>query len=62
MTDSMLLDTYLKHLRLPTFVHNYRRVAEDAARSNLGYDRFLCALAEQEIGRASCRERVSFLV
>jgi len=51
MTDSMLLDTYLKHLRLPTFVHNYRRVAEDAARSNLGYDRFLCALAEQEIAQ-----------
>jgi DNA replication protein DnaC len=51
MTDLLLLDAYLKQLRLPTFLHHYRRVAEDATRGALGYDRFLCALAEQEIAQ-----------
>lgn len=51
MADTMLLDTYLKQLRLPTFLHHYRAVAEDATRHQLGYDRFLLALAEQEIAQ-----------
>ena len=33
----MLLDTYLRQLRLPTFLHNYQKFAEDAARSNQDY-------------------------
>jgi len=49
MESIMLLDTYLRQLRLPTFLHNYRKFAEDAAQRNLGYDRFLLALAEQEV-------------
>ena len=49
METAMLLETYLKKLRLPTFLHNYARFAEDAARESLGYDRFLLALAEQEV-------------
>jgi len=49
MERAMLLETYLKKLRLPTFLHNYARFAEDAARESLGYDRFLLALAEQEV-------------
>jgi DNA replication protein DnaC len=49
METEMLLETYLKKLRLPTFLHNYARFAEDAARESLGYDRFLLALAEQEV-------------
>lgn len=44
-----LLDTYLKQLRLPTFGQNYRKLADDAARANLTYDKFLLALAEHEI-------------
>ena len=53
----MLLDTYLKQLRLPTFVHNYRKLADDAARANLTYDRFLLALAEQEIAQRDANQQ-----
>ena len=49
METAMLLETYLKKLRLPTFLRNYTKFAEDAARESLGYDRFLLALAEQEV-------------
>jgi len=49
MSDNPLLDTYLKQLRLPTFLHNYPKFAEDAAQANLTYDRFLLSLAEQEV-------------
>ena len=49
-----LLESCLRELRLPTFLNNYRQVAEDAARTQLGYDRFLLALAEQEL---ACRDR-----
>jgi DNA replication protein DnaC len=49
METAMLLNTYLKKLRLPTFLHNYAKFAEDAVREDLGYDRFLLALAEQEV-------------
>jgi len=49
METAMLLKTYLKKLRLPTFLHNYAKFAEDAARESLSYDRFLLALVEQEV-------------
>jgi DNA replication protein DnaC len=49
MTEGMLLETYLKQLRLPTFLQNYRKFAEDAAQANLTYDRYLLSLAEQEV-------------
>ncbi len=49
MEPLLLLESYLKQLHLPTFVRNYRSFAEDGARSNLSYDRFLLALAEQEV-------------
>jgi DNA replication protein DnaC len=48
METTMLLETYLKQLRLPAFLHNYAKFAEDAAQANLAYDRYLLALAEQE--------------
>jgi DNA replication protein DnaC len=54
METNLLLETYLKALRLPTFLRNYRKFAEDAAQANLSYDRFLLALAEQEMAQ---RER-----
>lgn len=54
MEATLLLDTYLKQLRLPAFAHNYRKFAEDAAQGNLAYDRYLLALAEQEVAQ---RER-----
>ena len=58
MEATMLLDTYLKQLRLPTFLQNYRKFAEDAAQDNLGYDRFLLALSEQEIAQREQNRRV----
>lgn len=51
METNMLLDTYLKALRLPTFLQNYRKFAEDAAQADHSYDRFLLALAEQEVAQ-----------
>jgi len=49
MSENMLLETYLKSLRLPTFLANYRKFAEEAAQADYSYDRFLLALAEQEV-------------
>jgi DNA replication protein DnaC len=54
MDANLLLETYLKALRLPAFLQNYRKFADDAAQANLTYDRFLLALAEQEMAQ---RER-----
>jgi len=48
---SELLDSYLKQLRLPAFLHHWRPFAQDAASSNLSYERYLLALAEQEVAR-----------
>jgi DNA replication protein DnaC len=54
MEANMLLDTYLKALRLPTFLQNYGKFAEEAAQADHSFDRFLLALAEQEVAQ---RER-----
>jgi DNA replication protein DnaC len=51
MTENLLLETYLKQLRLPTFAKNWRKFAEDAAQTNLSYDRYLLSLAEQEVAQ-----------
>ena len=63
METTMLLETYLRQLRLPTFLHNYGKFAEDAARADLSYDRYLLALAERDIvkccGPAGHQRRVS---
>jgi DNA replication protein DnaC len=48
------LESYLKELRLPAFLKHYRPFAEDAAQANQSYDRYLLALAEQEVAH---RER-----
>ena len=58
MDANPLLDTYLKQLRLPTFLQNYPKFAEEAARSDHGYDRFLLALAEQEVAQRK-RNRIA---
>jgi DNA replication protein DnaC len=49
MDNNPLLDTYLRHLRLPVFLKNYVPVASDAAQANQDYIRFLLVLAEQEV-------------
>jgi DNA replication protein DnaC len=55
---TMLLETHLKQLRLMTFLQNYRKFAEDAARANLGYDRYLLALVEQEVAQREGNRKV----
>ena len=51
METNQLLEAYLRQLRLPTFLANYRKFAEDGAQANLSYDRFLLALAELEVAQ-----------
>jgi len=51
METTLLLETCLKQLRLLTFLHNYAKFAEDAAQTNLPYDRYLLALAKQEVAQ-----------
>ena len=51
METNLLLEGHLKALRLPTFVQNYRRFAQDAIQSQQSYDRFLLALVEQELNQ-----------
>lgn len=51
MENTMLLETYLKELRLPAFLQNFRTFAQDAAQDGLTYERFLLALAEQEVAQ-----------
>jgi len=58
METTMLLETNLKQLRLSTFLQNYRKFAEDAARANLGYDRYLLALVEQEVAQREENRKV----
>jgi DNA replication protein DnaC len=58
METNLLLESHLKTLHLTSFLQHYRPVAEDAARNNLGYDRYLLALADQEVQqRHLCRQR-----
>lgn len=54
MAQQLLLDSYLKQLRLPSFAEKYGPLAQEAARNNLPYERYLLGLAQEEVGR---RER-----
>lgn len=58
METTMLLETHLKQLRLPTFLQNYAQFAEDAAQTNLPYDRYLLALVEQEVAQREENRRL----
>ena len=49
MGSDLLLETYLKRLRLPTVAANYRRFAQEAAQGNQPYERYLLALLETEV-------------
>jgi DNA replication protein DnaC len=52
----LLLRQYCKQLHLPALAANYRRFAEDAAREQLTYDRFLLALLEREIQQRAANQ------
>ena len=61
MEPQPLLESYLKQLGLPTFRQHYRQFAEDAARTNQGYDQFLCALAEQELAQREQHRQARYI-
>jgi DNA replication protein DnaC len=48
MEKSMLLEVYLKRLRLPAIGRHYQELACQAAQGNLPYEAFLLALVELE--------------
>ena len=48
MKQELLLETYLRDLRLSRFVLTYQSLAQEAARGNLSYERYL-QLVEQGI-------------
>jgi DNA replication protein DnaC len=50
----MLLDSYLHHLRLPSFIQYHQAFAQDALQNNQSYQDYLFALVRQE---ASERDR-----
>lgn len=49
MQHQALLENYLRQLRLPTFAANYQAFAQDAARTDLPYERYLLALCDAEV-------------
>ena len=51
MSTELLLESYLKSLRLPAFLESYQALAHEAARTNLSYERYLLALAQEEVAR-----------
>lgn len=51
MNTELLLESYLKQLRLPCFLDSYQSLAQEAARTNLSYERYLFALAQEEVAR-----------
>jgi DNA replication protein DnaC len=55
-SKQFLLESHLKQLRLPAMLGHYQVLAQDAARSNLSYEQFLLALAQEEVNQ---RERHS---
>ncbi len=54
MKAKILLDHYLKTLKLPTFLREYKQAARQAGQGNTGYEAFLQHLAEREVAE---RER-----
>lgn len=49
MTTHPTLESCLRQLKLPAFTQHYTRIAQEAATANLSYERYLQALAEQEL-------------
>jgi DNA replication protein DnaC len=58
---NLLLESYLKQLRLPGFLRNYRKFAADAAQANLSFDRYLLSLAEQEVTQRQSHRQVRLI-
>lgn len=48
-TPQLLLEHYLKQLRLPTMVREYRKLGEQCAKEGATFERFLLRLVESEM-------------
>ena len=48
MKSELLLKHYLKKLKLPTILREYKSVADNCAKDNIGYSEFLLRLFERE--------------
>jgi DNA replication protein DnaC len=51
MTSELLIQSYLKRLRLPVVARDFARLAEEAAGSNQTYQDYLLALLESEVNQ-----------
>jgi DNA replication protein DnaC len=49
LESDLLLNTYLKRLRLPTVAANYRRFSQEASQTKQSFERYLMALVEAEV-------------
>jgi DNA replication protein DnaC len=47
--SNVLINEYLKRLRLPTITKNYERLADEALASKASFEQYLCCLLEQEV-------------
>ncbi len=54
MRSTVLLDSHLKTLKLPTFIREYERTSRQCGEDNLPYEEFLLSLAGMEVAE---RER-----
>jgi len=57
MPQELLLESHLKQLHLPSFLDHYQPLAHDAARTNLSYERYLLALAQEEVNQRERRRQ-----
>lgn len=57
MSQELLLESHLKQLRLASFLEYYQPLAHDAARANLSYERYLLALAQEEVNQRERRRQ-----
>jgi len=55
MDDRDLLESYLKTLKLPTFLREYAQAAQEARQNRRGYEDFLLRLAEREVQERESR-------
>ena len=56
MKQELLLESYLKDLRLSRFVQSYQSLAQEAARTNLSYERYLLALVQEEVAHREAQQ------
>jgi len=61
MATNLLLESHLKSLGLRAFRENYEKLAQEAAQSDLSYERFLLALAEQEVSLRTANRRARLI-